>query len=168
MSSKETEVWYRQHGICYWCGQEDAVIAGLCGECYEKRRLYNKRYWAEHREQLVAKQRERYQRNKAEGLCVQCGKRPACEGRVMCMRCRAKQYARKAYRRNKAARTADQCLWCEKPHVPGYKFCEEHLAVRRASIANARKYVNYQQHPWRKENELDVIRCKEKKKLCWH
>ena len=45
--------------------------------------------------------KERYERMKAQGKCVQCGKKPAEEGKVLCNAClkRAREYGREHYQK---------------------------------------------------------------------
>lgn len=88
---KELYHWYRDHGICFECKRRDAEPGRmLCAACKRERALR-----AEHRdpggEKRKAYLRERYARLKAEGLCVDCGRRKAQEGHVHCARCLKKK-----------------------------------------------------------------------------
>jgi ribosomal protein S14 len=84
---------------CVRCGEKDAytmVGKQLCYECTEKCKEYAKIYYHSHIQQSKIKMRERYDRLKANGICVQCGKEKAFFG-TKCKMCRAKfnNYQRK-------------------------------------------------------------------------
>lgn len=88
---RERRAWYKEHGICTNCLTNWAVPGRTqCMTCTKliaeradlrdpgrlKRRAYN---------------RERRVRLIAEGLCVNCGKRPAIEGQRRCPACARKK-----------------------------------------------------------------------------
>jgi ribosomal protein S14 len=77
---------------CVRCGEKDAytmVGKQLCYECTEKGKEYAKVYHQNHLEQSKIKMKERYEKLKADGICVQCGKQKAFFG-TKCKMCRAK------------------------------------------------------------------------------
>lgn len=83
----EMYYWYRAHGICPYCGVRDPEPGRvLCLPC--KRRIKTLR---ERKDPGNVKHneygRERRARLKAAGLCVDCGKAKAEEGRTRCQRC---------------------------------------------------------------------------------
>ena len=148
-ANRERILWYKQHGICYWCGHEDAVIAGLCGECYENYKRCYTHYQEQNREIVNARNREIRARRKAAGLCVDCGK-PAIPGRTKCRQCaeRAAKRCRRSYWQHRVGKSPEQCAWCDQPKVPGYQVCEEHLEAARKRMKNARAHVDTKNHPW--------------------
>ena len=80
---------------------------------------------------------------KEKGLC-RCG-RPARPGKVQCSECALKDARRTLERRHSSGKTMPLglrkelhiCLRCLKPAMPGYCFCEEHLAKQREYMAKA-------------------------------
>ncbi len=67
--------------------------------------------------------RARRERQKAEGICIACGKRPARPGRVMCQECTDRQAASQKARREKL-RAEGICTACGKrPARPGKAHC---------------------------------------------
>ena len=74
-------------GICFSCKKRSAKLGFTrCEECIEKRRReYAKKFPDGNGEY----HKERRERLKEKGLCVNCGK-PATQGNVLCKRCKAK------------------------------------------------------------------------------
>lgn len=90
--SKETYHWYKQHGICVMCHRANAMEnRTTCAECREKIKIKNRKYHEKHlgkrNEELNQKKRIAYAERRASGICVECGKNPAKEGRVRCGHC---------------------------------------------------------------------------------
>lgn len=137
--TKAKRAWRREHGICYKCGRAPAKNGGMCETCSEKCRLYQRQLRAEYREIINAKVAARRNERKAAGLCARCGKRPTRPGYVMCQQCaeHIAKYSNQRYYKNRVLKPVDQCRWCERPCVPGYRFCEIHLAQARANMAKA-------------------------------
>ncbi len=80
---------------------------------------------------MSEKNRERYLRLKAAGLCVKCGKAPAAPGRGMCGECaeRARMRTRSGYSKRKAA---GMCVACGKaPALSGRAKCGACLEYAR-------------------------------------
>lgn len=79
--------WYKEAGICPRCCtrySEPGMV--YCKACYEK----NRRKAAERDPTGKVKaqyMRERRARLKAEGICTDCAKRPAMEGKTRCKKC---------------------------------------------------------------------------------
>lgn len=124
--ARERVNWYRQHGICYRCGQADAVQSGMCEKCRAK---------------INAQAKAWQEKNRAAGLCPYCGKNPPEPGRKRCRQCAEKtaESYKRYYQRHRTEKTAGQCRWCGRPSVTGYQYCPEHLETLRANIAKARE-----------------------------
>lgn len=84
--------------------------------------------------------KEWYEKRKAAGLCVQCGKRPAMKGNLKCAECRAKH--RKLLARQRQAlmgcKPGYGCLTCPFPRCRmanshSSKIYPEELAMKKAS-----------------------------------
>ena len=72
---------------CPRCGKQDSyTITGhsLCYECTEKNREYAKKHYHKYGNNGM---KERYEKLKQDGICVDCGKRPAKENRIRCSQC---------------------------------------------------------------------------------
>lgn len=89
--------YYKSHGICPECGQNKAVEGHVyCVTCAEAQAVCNMirraRMTPEEKAEEYQKRQPRrkmlYQKRKAQGLCVSCG-RPT-EGKTRCRRCAEK------------------------------------------------------------------------------
>ena len=112
---------------------------------------YHKKYKEMHREQQSERKRELRAERKANGICVECGKRPIsrdCE--TMCIDCLLKSKKRFADTRRANGDTPrvlfdgiSLCAKCgkDKP-VDGYKLCKSCLEKARQSIALGRSMRN--------------------------
>lgn len=161
---RERYAFYRARGICTVCGKKDAVIAGLCGDCYAHKREADRAYRLRRREACNARSKAWIASKKAEGLCVSCGKHPAVEGHVYCEKCSARRKIRRRirYAEERIARPADQCRWCENKAVPGYRYCPEHLERMRESVKRMNQSADNRQHRWREDNRI-AIRSRRKR-----
>jgi NMD protein affecting ribosome stability and mRNA decay len=91
--------YYMSRQRCIRCGKQDAyTMSGHqhCYECTEKNQEACKKTYYKHHEDRKKVMRERYERLKAEGMCVECGQKKARPGKVMCERC--------AYKNNQNAK----------------------------------------------------------------
>lgn len=115
---------------CVVCAQQDAytlVGRALCGDCCERRQEAHTRWREQNRERNNAREMDRYQRLKAAGLCVSCGRERDRTG-VYCRRCAAKKAEKRRIRY--AAETTylyGQCRWCRQPSVQGKAYCQDCL-----------------------------------------
>lgn len=150
MSSAEMYRWYKAHGICVACGREDAMIGHVrCFDCLEKEKDHSRRYYqsVEHKEKKKRSNIRRIEERKNKGQCIECN-RMAVQGKIRCQ-----FHLSKNARNHKRVRwkPPEECLYCTKPHAEGKKLCEKHLLIAQKSIANARKHINREEHPWRQE-----------------
>ena len=89
--NKERRIFLKERGICTRCGQND-ILPGLtfCSACQEKMRRKRKPVvlTEAQKERNARLMKLRYERLKASGVCVICGKEPAEPGLVRCRNCR--------------------------------------------------------------------------------
>jgi len=130
--------WYKSHGICVNCGQEEAQKGHVyCLECRMYMNKASKKYHKGHKESRNTRNRElswlRRERYAAAGLCAKCGKRKPAESRKYCPYClaKAKRYMKKR-RRAKGILPRHQypelglCMRCHKREIlPGKKHCQQ-------------------------------------------
>ena len=115
-----------EYCICTLCGKNHTDgVHKLCDACREARRQYK----ITHREALSTARKKIYERYKAEGRCVLCGK-PAYKG-VHCPEHYRKNKLYNDRQPRKGYREAGLCVRCGAEPVPGYKLCEKHLEVMR-------------------------------------
>ena len=151
---RERYKWLTEHGICYMCGNADAVHGKLCGECRYKQTIASDRVRTpEYLQKDAARNRARRIAHKAAGLCIYCSE-PAAPGRVQCERHIAYQKKKKkeSYARRKKWKDPEACRWCDKPRVEGKSFCEEHLKKSAEVMLRNRQKAqkNNGEHRWRK------------------
>ena len=151
--------WLKANHICPKCGTN--TLYGRekrCYECSEKDREYRYRkrkvgYRAEY-------SRERRERQKALGICVHCGKRPAKDGRTMCAKCLKSRAIRERERRGHFIDRSEypnygicyQC--CKRPVVEGKRLCKECIERSVQSLRRSSSNNEY----WRRDNNLIFIR----------
>lgn len=83
--------WCVERGVCAWCKKVYAEPGRVyCKGCTRRNKALIERRDPGH-EQRNAYCRERRKRLKAEGLCIDCGKRQANEGRTRCPVCARKK-----------------------------------------------------------------------------
>lgn len=160
---RERYYWYKEHGICVSCGQEDAAPGKVkCEECAAKvadrsmAAYYRQR--EERREAMRRRQRERYAKRRAKGLCADCGKKTSA-GKRLCLDCflRRRRYDKRyfdAYRRVKTDFFDGLCRLCNEPVVPGKKLCARHCAIAKKNLKRANAQQSNADHPWRHGNQL--------------
>lgn len=163
MSEAKAEYWFwRNRGRCVRCHCQDALTMNrrkFCGDCRDA----NNQYQREHRNNEASRtvMKEHYYRRKAEGKCVDCGKRPATGGAVRCQMCRNARKRRVAerYQRKSAESAANYprgangfCYTCNKrPAMQEKKLCAECYGKACASLGQVRPQRNEQ---WALENKL--------------
>ena len=145
--------WYKEHGICVRCKQEQAMPGYVrCPDCIykdgEKAHQNPKKHDDRYKEKQNKRLRERYHECKKLGLCTRCAKKQAYKGGRFCYECmlKAKRYARQ--RKQKKSGISGEmhqywkeqglCYFCGKPVVEGKKTCEEHYRKCAMSAANMR------------------------------
>lgn len=142
---REEYRYYKEHGICVDCKQEDAVpgktrclyCSSVRAEQSQKRR---DRLTKEEREEKNRIKREKSQAlrdyRKANGLCDICGK-PVYKNYSKCYEhyIHFKRYEKKRReKKNKGYAELGLCRICGKPTVEGKKFCEVHLEQYREKM----------------------------------
>lgn len=147
MDNKEIYRWYKEHGICVNCHQEEAIPGRVyCPECAAKnaesdRKWYNKKMAdPQYRETVREKKKASYQRRKDNGICVYCNN-PATH-RIYCYECFVKvkrrgieRGKRERWERHEKGLISDYwrknklCVRCGKPVKEGFLICEEHYQM---------------------------------------
>lgn len=164
---RERYYWYKEHGICVRCGQEDAAPGKVkCEECAAKEAdrsmaaYYRQReeQREEQREAMRRRQRDRYAKRRTEGLCTDCGKTVS-TGKRLCLDCslRRRRYGKRffdAHRRVKTDFSDGLCCKCNEPVVPGKKLCARHYAIAAANARKAHAQRPNGNHGWRRNNRL--------------
>ena len=160
---RERYYWYKEHGICVSCGQEDAAPKKVkCEECAAKEAARNQtayyRKREERREAMRRRKRELYAKRRAKGLCANCGKKTSA-GKRLCLDCflRRRRYDKRyfdAYRRVKTDFSDGLCRLCNEPVVPGKKLCATHCDILRENLKKANAQQSNVDHPWRHGNQL--------------
>ena len=164
--AKERRKWLLSHGICTECGHEDVEPGKTkCWECLEKHRLGNKRRRQdpEYRKIEIAKQTEKYNQLKAEGICPYCRKRPAKKDRVYCEYCAPKVNTRKhgaGYIPRSERPGFGMCYYCGEPVLEGKKICEKHYK-QIIYAGQCKKKADNSNHIWRTLNKRDFNSKKE-------
>lgn len=157
--------WYKTLGICPMCRKKKPALDHvICLECMsdasEKNRKRRERLTAEQRhaesQRAVEYKRQRRERRKAEGVCVECGKRPPKEGRIRCAVCLHKHSERmKRYHRAKGCKphelllAHDVCYICGGVPLPGKRLCAVHYDIAIANLNKAFQKIDHYNHPWR-------------------
>lgn len=169
--------YYKSHGICVTCGQENAMPGRVrCWRCLASRREHEAEYrdrktaaeQAEvnrlRRERDAAKRAER----RASGLCPNCGRKRDDEAYALCRACRhsAKRSATRKRRNDGVLPSGLRgdglfCAVCMKPvELIGNKLCDRCAAnnienlrkARAAQTVNPWKKINYER---RNQSECD-------------
>lgn len=113
---------------------------------------------------LKCRQRERKLRRRARdilqasGLCVRCGVNPPKEGKRTCQQCITSASDAKALI-EAGRRDEGTCVLCGNDPKPGFKYCEQHLALTRSY---ARKKATKATEETRRKNAERVKRTKNK------
>ena len=149
-NSYETYHYYKEHGICVDCHQEEAAKGRTrCLTCLslraEQRQKYNSKLTEEERAERNRIKREKSKAlrdyRKANGLCDVCGK-PVYKNYSKCYEhyIYYKQYEKKRReKKNKGYAKLGLCRICGEPTVGGKKFCAKHLEQYRNKMAYAQE-----------------------------
>lgn len=125
---------------CFNCKHPDCVwtpppVDEKAEERKARVKVYNHRYKA-----------KKYAKAKADGICVNCFKKPATHG-VLCYECwiRGKRRTLERYHKNKQLAGREEwkekglCYLCGAPVMPGKKQCEKHYKLSVESLKKARE-----------------------------
>lgn len=137
----ERAEYFAKNHRCKRCGTKDAytlVGRSLCYECAEKNREYSKKHYEKYGNGM----KQRFEKLKAEGICVDCGRKKAEPNRTRCSRCLAKNNKSAKKSQKKEPRTEGYCWLCNKrPTTQGTKLCGVCLPKARERIKKAQKAV---------------------------
>lgn len=158
-SGKLLYEWYKEHGICVRCGQMDAVKGKTkCVTCLEKnaesqRRLREKKSAEElelQAEKNKAYYRERYQKLKEAGLCVNCAKPQVSTSKVYCIDCAIKNQRRNNKRKCGIERyerkVYGKCYVCNDPVGKNGNLCDKCYAMVCANLPTKMNEKLYKMH----------------------
>ena len=162
--SKSDYQFYKTHGICVACHQENALPERVhCLACLLDKRAKDREYKRQQKSQVSEEEklrrneqsRIRYQKRREAGICKNCH-RPVYKNYS---RCYEHHFAnnldgRLTYQESHIQREADQCRWCRKPVAYGRTFCQECLELNQKRAEYARTFINRKNHPWRRDNEV--------------
>jgi hypothetical protein len=137
--ARKAEYWfYKEHGICVRCHHEKAIKGKtLCPECTDKVSVENKKRYLANKEKFNERKKKQhkdlYERRKANGVCVRCGKRPPKDGLLSCTQCLIKQakYKAEAFERKGGthrwlAIDLGLCaVCCKSPKMNDKKVCKQ-------------------------------------------
>ena len=156
--------YYKSIGRCPICKRnKSAPNHVLCLECLsdvsERNRSQRDKWTPKRRKaeskRAVENKRKRKERRKAEGVCVECGKRTPKEGRIRCAICLYKHSERmKGYYRQKGHKPRelfyyhDKCWICCADALPGKRVCAEHMDMCKNNLSNG--HHDNADHIWRK------------------
>ena len=143
-----TYFWYKEHHICVECHTEEATPHSTrCASCLANRRERDREHAKKRRQSIEyrIKQKELYHarrdRLKEAGICTNCGKHKARQGKTTCTVCATKVAIEQ---KNRTKPISFQlraelgiCYRCHKPVVEGYRLCKEHLALQREHMQKA-------------------------------
>lgn len=148
MTPKERYYWYKSHGICTQCGQNDADEGHtLCLECRMAQREKGKQKLStEQRYKHYQHQKRRREILIAFGICKICGKRTAREGYVTCEFCSKKynnKQREKSHQKGVIPREilsdGSHCAICGATEIKeGYKVCEKCYPKLKENMLHAR------------------------------
>ena len=129
--NKETRKVLSKLGICPQC-RKNKIYGDEknCVECRAKAAEQVSKLRDKNREHYNEMQRtrakERYQKDKENGICTRCRKRKADPGYSTCTMCRVKGRGIKKCSNRTDRYKQGLCFFCDNPVKPGYKVCEMH------------------------------------------
>lgn len=153
---------YKSMGLCTCCGKNKAEPNRvLCLECAVKDSERDKKYDKKRKAEYSKRKRELCD---AFGVCTTCMTRDKYKGK-RCMECylKAKRKYKEKQREEGAVprdmrRELDLCFFCGEPVVPGHRVCAKHLKVGIMSASNARTFVDKENHKWRQDKNMEILR----------
>lgn len=160
-TNKKNKEYYKSKGICINCFKEQAEPnKTLCWECAEKDRNRIRTYDKE-RKRLYNKRKKEL--CDAFGVCTTCMTRDKYKGK-QCIHCylkRKRKYKEEISQSEKLPRELwgefERCMICGAERAEGSKLCKTHLETARKNAMNARKYIDRENHTWRRDINSSVI-----------
>lgn len=143
--------WYKEHGICPCCRKENSAPGRTrCYKCIDiLREGSHKNRKKPTREQLDDKKEKSkiaYQKLKENGICVNCRKRKALKGQVLCNECRMRRNKKSAEIRHKNGEIpisilfdGYRCCVCGSENTyKNFKLCKKHYEQKAAVMRKNR------------------------------
>lgn len=156
--------YYKLIGRCPICKRNESapnhVLCLLCMSDASEKNLRQRDKWTSERrmaesKRAVENKRKRRERRKAEGVCVECGKRPPKEGCIRCAICLHKHsermkryYHAKGHKPRELLLAHDVCYICGGEPLPGKRLCAEHMEKCMKNLSKANHDTT--NHIWRK------------------
>ena len=149
--------WYRNHGICVYCHQNDAVPGmQACADCFYKRQMRRiEKSGDEQRAKEAEQARSRRAKHKTQGVCTECNQR-ALDGQTRCKKhvMLHRMYDRQAKVYVISDLTVCSHTSCNEPVVPGKRYCEKHYK-EKCAVMMANREKDNSNHIWRRlDNEM--------------
>lgn len=155
--------YYKLIGRCPACKRnKSAPNHVICLQCMsdvsERNRRRREKLTPEQQKaeskRAVENKRKRKERRKAEGVCVECGKRPPKEGRIRCEICLRKHrermrdyYRRKGHKPRVLFYDHDKCWICGDESLPDKRVCAKHMTMCVDNLSKA--HHDNTKHIWR-------------------
>ena len=158
--------FYKARGICTVCRERKAFNGRVrCEVCAERQVIYSAN---RDKDKLGRQFRARRERLSAQGICVNCGKRPAREGCKKCEACERKNVlkTKQWYAAKRVRKPEGLCFrrGCFNEALPGKRTCAEHYPALVQQAARMRAAQDNSDHIWRKLNNAEIARMKRRKR----
>ena len=135
----------KELGVCVSCGKPLNKYNTYCDRCTEMRKKCNEAYLERRGKKEYYK--EKYAKQKAQGLCTSCGHRKVWDGLTTCMECTLKRRRRdeKKSREKKVMPiglrgNGEYCSICIKPvEIKGEKLCNRCKQLSTEKLVKARE-----------------------------
>ena len=139
----------------------------MCLVCLDRHKEYCRRYREKHNTDADKNKRnaaikKRKDRLREEGICINCGRRPALNGRIQCGVCLHKDVVRhqeKKYKNGSIPQSMRgdgiHCYICCRPICNGNKLCTECYKKACDGLVIGRSHIDRDKHPWRIAIKID-------------
>ena len=159
----DTYIYFKNLKICTCCHSEPAKeTSTLCLNCSDKRSIENMERMKkikdspEHKQKVKMRNKKRYEKVKAMGICYVCGKREPIEGKKICYECSIKRKRQNIKQKKgvipRSARASfGACYFCGEPVLPNRKVCQKHYDICVRKFTETNKHPQIPEHPWRNQ-----------------
>lgn len=145
--------WFKARGICTSCGKEKAFEQmTMCPACLERNSARAFAWRMKNQEAAKASNKRCYDKKKAEGRCIKCGKpNPNADQNCRCPKCARDWKIWCKTNRVRKVKPDGICKMCDRPVYPGKKLCEAHWMSAKRAILSIRPENGH--HPWRMDED---------------
>ena len=153
--------WYKARHICVACNRERAFEnMTMCPACLEKNSAKSAIWREKDREKARASSKRCYDRKKAEGRCVKCGKpNPNAGNNCRCPACARDWKIWSRTNRVHRVRPDGVCIICDKPVYGDKKLCYEHWTIAKQRLLSVKP--SNDGHPWAMDEKARLMRNRE-------